>query len=71
VQTIKFLVYPVVVAAVWVVLAAGTLSALRTVNPDLRATGGSEQPASAPSDTTTPVPVAHAGPFNPGPVHHG
>ena len=61
-KTIKFLGYPLLVAALWVFFATATLSGLKTVDASLRSISGAPQPAASPADTTGqhPAPrVAH------------
>jgi len=50
----KFLAYPVLVIALWVAFAAGTLSALRTLDASLSSIAAAGRPVPAPSDTTGP-----------------
>ena len=51
-KTIKFLAYPLLVVALWMFFAAGTLSGLRTVDASLRSISGAAQSAASPSDTS-------------------
>ena len=53
-RLIKFHAYPVLVIALWVAFAAGTLSALRTLDASLSSIAAAGQPVPAPSDTTGP-----------------
>jgi hypothetical protein len=73
-KLIKFLAYPVLVIALWVVFAAGTLSGLATLGASLRSIAATGQPVSSPSDATGPdhnPRVAHGGRIDQGPTHAG
>jgi hypothetical protein len=53
-KLVKFLAYPVLVIALWVAFAAGTLSALRTLDTSLRSIAAEGQPAPVPAEATAP-----------------
>ncbi len=64
VRTIMFWVYPVIIIAAWLVVAAFTLSGLATVGPSLRSIAATQHPGSRPTEAAEPNPnpgVAHAG----------
>jgi hypothetical protein len=74
-KVVKFLAYPVLVMLVWIAFAAGTLSALATVDASLHSIAAGAQPAaSQPPAATTPAPpprVAHVGQIRQGATHSG